>query len=97
VICLEILYYRLSPNMAGVTILAFGNGAPDIFSSLAGISNSRPELVFGELFGAGIFVTTMVAGAVCWVTPFHVMERPFLRDVAFYLAAGCWAFIIFYR
>ena len=83
--------------MAGVTILAFGNGAPDIFTSLAGISNRRPELVFGELFGAGIFVTTAVAGAVCWVKPFHVMERPFLRDVTFYIAAGLWAFCIFYR
>ena len=89
--------YRLSPNIAGVTILAFGNGAPDIFSSIAGISNARPELVIGELFGAGVFVTTAVAGAVCWVSPFHVMERPFLRDLTFYICAGFWAFMIFYR
>ena len=33
---------RLSQNVAGVTILAFGNGAPDIFSSLAGIQQARP-------------------------------------------------------
>ena len=83
--------------MAGVTILAFGNGAPDIFSSLAGISSSRPELVFGELFGAGIFITTVVAGAVCWVTPFHVMERPFLRDLAFYICTLLWKFSVEFK
>ena len=77
--------------------MAFGNGAPDIFSSLAGISQARPELVLGELFGAGIFVTSVVAGAVCITTPFKLMERPFLRDIVFYLAAGYWAFCIFYR
>ena len=88
---------RLSHNIAGVTILAFGNGAPDIFSSLAGVGNDRPELVFGELFGAGMFVTTVVAGAICLLRPFHLMKRPFLRDLTFYLIAAFWSFCIFYR
>lgn len=55
------------------------------------------ELVLGELFGAGIFVSTAVAGAVCLTTPFKIMERPFLRDVTFNIIAGYWAFCIFYR
>merc|ERR1719412_1033626 len=79
---------RLSQNIAGVTILAFGNGAPDIFSALAGISAARPELVFGSLFGAGIFVTSVVAGAVCVTKPFKLMERPFLRDLSFYIMSA---------
>ena len=28
---------------------------------------------------------------------FKVMERPFLRDVTFYLVAGFWAFYIFWK
>ena len=35
--------------------------------------------VFGSLFGAGVFVTTCVAGAVSIAQPFKLMERPFLR------------------
>jgi len=88
---------RLSQNIAGVTIMALGNGAPDIFSSLAGIGQDRPELVFGELFGAGVFCTTAVAGFVSVTQPFKLMERPFLRDVSFYLLAGFAAFYIFWR
>jgi len=88
---------RLSQNIAGVTIMALGNGAPDIFSSLAGIGQDRPELVFGELFGAGVFCTTAVAGFVSVTQPFKLMERPFLRDVTFYLLAGFAAFYIFWR
>lgn len=42
---------KLSQNVAGVTFLAFGNGAPDIFSSIAGIKAAKPDLVLGELFG----------------------------------------------
>ena len=55
------------------------------------------ELLLGELFGAGVFVTTVVAGSICIVKPFKLMERPFLRDVVFYMFAGFWAFFIFYR
>merc|ERR1719347_962462 len=88
---------RLSQNIAGVTVMAFGNGAPDVFSSLAGIGQDRPELVFGELFGAGVFVTACVAGAVSITHPFKLMERPFLRDVSFYVLSGFWAFYIFWR
>jgi len=87
----------LSQNIAGVTLLALGNGAPDIFSSLAGIGQDRPGLVFGELFGAGIFVTACVAGAVSITKPFLLMQRPFLRDVCFYILAAFGAFVIFWK
>ena len=61
---------------------------PTVYTFQAGISAERPELVFGELFGAGVFVTTVVAGTVCVIKPFKLMERPFLRDLSFYIIAG---------
>lgn len=35
----------------GVTFMAFGNSASDIFSSIAGIKHAKAELVIGQLFG----------------------------------------------
>jgi hypothetical protein len=59
----------------------------------------RPDagLAFGALFGAGIFVTTVVVGAITVIKPFHPMERPLLRDIIFYLATVAWAYSILYR
>ncbi|KAI3372880.1 hypothetical protein L3Q82_023333 [Scortum barcoo] len=82
----------------GVTFLALGNGAPDIFSAIAAFSHPHTAgLAVGALFGAGIFVTTVVAGSVALVKPFVVASRPFLRDVSFYMVAVFWTFVMLYR
>lgn len=41
---------RMSENLAGVTLLAFGNGSPDIFTALADFEGDT-ELLYSELFG----------------------------------------------
>ncbi|KPM05980.1 sodium/potassium/calcium exchanger 6-like protein, partial [Sarcoptes scabiei] len=76
---------KLSDNIAGVTFLAFGNGAPDIFSSIIGITDANPNLVIGQLYGAGIFVTTVVVGSIMLTREFEIMKRPLMRDIIFYL------------
>lgn len=80
---------HLSENIAGVTILAFGNGAPDIFTSL--VSDERAMvLMFTELIGAGIFVTAIIAGSVALAAPFRVPVKSFTRDSCFYIFSVCW-------
>ncbi|XP_029295144.1 mitochondrial sodium/calcium exchanger protein isoform X2 [Cottoperca gobio] len=89
---------HLTHNVAGVTFLALGNGAPDVFSAMAAFSHPHTAgLAVGALFGAGIFVTTVVAGSVALVKPFAVASRPFLRDVIFYMVAVFWTFLMLFR
>ncbi|XP_026540414.1 mitochondrial sodium/calcium exchanger protein [Notechis scutatus] len=88
---------RLAHNVAGVTFLAFGNGAPDIFSAVVAFSDPRTAgLAIGALFGAGIFVTTIVAGGITLVRPFTAASRPFLRDAIFYMVAVFLTFVALY-
>lgn len=80
---------RLSDNIAGVTILAFGNGAPDIFTSL--VSGADESIImFTELIGAGIFVTTIIAGSVAVIRPFRVELKFMMRDACFYIVTVFW-------
>ncbi|XP_048198861.1 mitochondrial sodium/calcium exchanger protein isoform X2 [Perognathus longimembris pacificus] len=89
---------KLSHNVAGVTFLAFGNGAPDIFSAMVAFSDPRTaSLAIGALFGAGVLVTTVVAGGITILHPFTAASRPFLRDITFYMVAVFLTFTALYH
>lgn len=81
---------HLRPEVAGVTLLALGNGAPDVFTAVSGIDGAADfPLVLGELLGASIMISTVVLGGVLLVTPAdtEVVRNSFLRDVLVYILA----------
>lgn len=75
-------------DVAGVTFLAFGNGAPDFFSLIASFSGGVDILVgVGALLGGSMFVCTVVVGSIAILSPCEVSKRIFLRDISFHLVA----------
>ncbi|GFH29706.1 uncharacterized protein HaLaN_28415, partial [Haematococcus lacustris] len=80
---------RLSPAVAGATLLAFGNGAPDVFSQIAAIHSGGAEvtpssvsMALSEPMGTGLFVGNVVLGLTV-----SLDRAAFIKDVLFYLAA----------
>jgi len=88
---------RLEPRVAGVTLLALGNGAPDVFSIIASVKAKSAAMAVGEVTGAGNFVTTAVVGAVALTTDDGLKARGmFLRDVCMLVVATAlllWVFV----
>lgn len=79
---------NLAYDIAGVTFLAFGNGAPDFFSLIASVSGGMDILVsIGALLGGSVFICTVVVGSIALLCPCEVSHRIFLRDSAFYILA----------
>jgi sodium/potassium/calcium exchanger 6 len=79
---------RIPYDIAGVTFLAFGNGAPDFFSLLASFSGGVDVLVgVGALLGGSMFVCTVVVGTIAILCPCEVEKQFFLRDISFHLVA----------
>uniref|UniRef100_A0A8R1HZF8 Na_Ca_ex domain-containing protein n=1 Tax=Caenorhabditis japonica TaxID=281687 RepID=A0A8R1HZF8_CAEJA len=91
-----VAHLRISESVAGVTFMAFGNGAPDVFGAIASVLSSptpKADLALGELFGAGLFVTTMVLAVTIFTRPFEAEVFSSIRDIAFYVVAlACIAF-----
>lgn len=77
----------LDDSVAGVTLLAVGNGSPDLFATFSAMKTNSGSLAVGELLGAATFIVSVVVGSMCIIKPFHVHSRPFLRDVGFFTLA----------
>ncbi|KAG5056114.1 hypothetical protein JHK85_008624 [Glycine max] len=89
-------HLNLSPSMAAVTLLSLGNGAPDVFSSLAALRAGQYRTGFGAILSAGAFVSALVVGFVAiYAAPFSVDPAPFVRDVLFYLTAAMFLFYVY--
>uniref|UniRef100_A0A8C0KV55 Solute carrier family 8 member B1 n=1 Tax=Canis lupus dingo TaxID=286419 RepID=A0A8C0KV55_CANLU len=83
---------RLSHNVA----VSF-SPRPGPRSALVAFSDPRTAgLAFGALFGAGVLVTTVVAGGIAILRPFTAASRPFLRDIIFYMVAVLLTFTALY-
>eukprot|EP00039_Didymoeca_costata_P001438 m.52517 g.52517 ORF g.52517 m.52517 type:complete len:631 (-) comp10798_c0_seq1:2310-4202(-) len=83
---------HMSDGLAGVTLLAFGNGAADIFGAVAAVKSSEEGgvLALAGLLGGGLFTTTVVSGLVIFSFQPKVQLHKLGRDVLFYLVAVGW-------
>lgn len=84
---------KMNENIAGVTLLAFGNGAADICTSVIG-SVYHTELMFNELLGSAMYACTFIAGLVVSIRPFYMQKYEFLRDAIFLLGAVIWVHFV---
>ena len=77
----------LPPRFAGVTLLALGNGAPDVSATISAIRQGGTgyQLSLGALTGAGMFVGTVVAGVVMLIAGGVKARGALIRDLSMYV------------
>ncbi|KAM0977654.1 hypothetical protein ACFX13_013982 [Malus domestica] len=80
---------KLSPTIAGVTLLSLGNGAPDVFSSLVSfMGGGTGEIGLNTVLGGASFVSCAVVGILSISMRkrrIRVHKADFVRDICFYL------------
>ena len=78
--------YKINQNVAAVTLIAFGNCAPDIISSLVASENDNISFSIGSIIGSGMFITSFVLGLVVFKgKEIMVNSLMFNRDLILYI------------
>lgn len=75
---------KMRPRFAGVTVLAFANGAPDLSATINAIKTCKFDLSLGALTGAGMFVNCFVAGWIILISGGAKCRGATIRDVSIY-------------
>ena len=70
--------FKISESLAGVTLMALGSGAPDVFSSISSALSSTPDDDTGfagenftpacSLLGSCVFLTSFVITLIGWAS-----------------------------
>ncbi|MDF1794720.1 MAG: calcium/sodium antiporter [Thalassobaculaceae bacterium] len=70
----------ISPHVIGLTVIAFGTSAPELFVSLKAALNGSPGIAIGNVIGSNIANILLMIGTVGVVTPFVCGGAPLRRD-----------------
>ena len=65
----------------GLTIVAAGTSAPELFVSLVSALKGTPDLAVGNVIGSNIFNTTLIVGCSAVVAPMVVAKSTVKKDI----------------
>ncbi|MCR9076317.1 MAG: calcium/sodium antiporter [bacterium] len=78
--------FGLSPFAIGVTVVAFGTSAPELFASIGAALQDVEELAIGNVVGSNIANILLILGAGAMIAPIGIHRRVRLVELPIMLA-----------
>lgn len=72
----------------GLTIVAMGTSAPELFVSFVSALKGTPDLAIGNVVGSNIFNTMLIVGVAAMVAPMAILKSTVKKDMPFAVLAS---------
>lgn len=72
----------------GLTIVAAGTSAPELFVSMVSALKDTPDMAVGNVVGSNIFNTLLIVGCSAMVAPMVIAKSTVRKDIPFAVAAS---------
>ena len=81
------LRYGFSPLVVGLTVVAFGTSAPELFVSIGFNAGGFPDMALGNVIGSNICNIGLVLGMSAFICALHVKSALLVRDLPILLVS----------
>ena len=78
----------ISELTIGLTIIALGTSAPEIFIAISSVINNTGEIAMGTVVGSNISNIALIFGVSCIGISYRPTSTPILQFIPFFLAAS---------
>ncbi len=79
--------YGISSLVVGLTVVAFGTSAPELFVSIGFNQNGFPDMAIGNVIGSNICNIALVLGMSAFICVLHIKSDLLIRDLPILLLA----------
>ena len=79
---------RVPEIVIGLTIVAAGTSAPELFVSLVSALKDTPDMAVGNVVGSNIFNTLLIVGCAAMVAPMVIAPSTVKKDMPFAVGAS---------
>jgi cation:H+ antiporter len=79
--------FGISSLIIGLTVVAFGTSAPELFVSLQASLRGTGDIAMGNIIGSNIFNLSVILGAAALMQPINVKSQLIRQDIPFMIAA----------
>lgn len=79
---------RVPEIVIGLTIVAAGTSAPELFVSLMSALQGTPDMAVGNVVGSNIFNTMLIVGCAAMVSPMVITKTTVQKDIPFAVFAS---------
>ena len=86
--------FHIPEIIIGLTIVAAGTSAPELFVSLVSALKGTPDLAVGNVIGSNIFNTMLIVGCSALVAPLVVNPSTVKKDLPFAVVASLLLFVL---
>ncbi len=85
---------RVPEIIIGLTIVAAGTSAPELFVSMVAAFKGTADLAVGNVIGSNIFNTMLIVGCSALVAPMAVAKSTVKKDIPFAVIAAMLLFVL---